>query len=331
MFVLYVTSLYGNSGKTMLCSGLAKTWANKGKKAGFLKPLFNNNTSVKDILFMRRLLGLEEPVEVIGPSISVLSESANVIKQALSAISNNKDIVLIEGLPLASSSDIIEALDSKVLVIHDYSSPLNSALPEYKKLGSRLMGIVINKVPKRQLARKRSQFSEELEKRGVNLLGVLPEDRILMSMSVMDLAEAVQGKILNCPDKGEEIIENFMMGSSTFDRGPVYYNRKENKAVILWGERPGFRKAALSNLQLAAIQTSVKCMVITNNATPIPGVAQKAEEKQIPLISAGGDIKSVISVIENSFSTLKFNQEKKVPHLLEVFGQNLNFQLLAGV
>jgi uncharacterized protein len=336
MLVLYVTADTENAGKTLVCAGLGKNWIDNGKKVGYLKPIYSdyqsgNLSDDKDIVFMQKILNLQDTPQLINPIIGVQSESSNLIKQSLTAVASDKEVVLVEGLPLSKSSLLIESLDAKVLIVHDYSTPLSNSLGEYKKLGSRLIGIIINKVPKTQLSQKKGQYSSELEKSGINLLGLLPEDRLLMSMSINDLAEAVQGKILNNPEKGGEIIENVMLGSSTFDRGPAYYNRKENKAVILWGERPGFRKAAVASLQSAAIQTSVKCIVIGNNGAPIPAVVQKAEEKQVPLISTAGEVKSLITLIENRFKTLKFNQEQKISRLLEIVSQNLSPQLLQNV
>jgi uncharacterized protein len=332
MLVLYVTSGTENAGKTLICAGLGKIWNDNGKKVGYIKPIVSETQSRdipedKDLLFMQKILNLQDTPQLISPLIGVPSEAGNLIKQSLTAIAGDKDIVLVEGIPLSQSSLLIESLDAKVLIVHDFSTPLSNSVGEYKKLGSRLMGVIINKVPKTQLSQKKGQYSSELENSGINLLDLLPEDRLLMSMSINELAEAIQGKILSSPDKGEEIIENVMMGSSTFDRGPAYYSRKDNKAVILWGERPGFRKAAVASLQSAAIQTSVKCLLIGNSGAPIPAVVQKAEEKQIPLISAPGDVKSLINLIENRFKTLKFNQEKKIPRLLEIINQNLSPQL----
>jgi uncharacterized protein len=334
MLTLCVTSLSEHTGKTLLCAGLGKFWTEKSKKIGYLKPLFsdtkNQTVSVdRDIIFMQKLLDLKESIDLIGPVTNNQNDSEALIKQAYSQITAEKDIVLIEGSTLNMSLSMIEALDAKVLVIHDYPNSLSASLAEYRKIGTRLMGIVINKVPKNQMDKIKSRFLPDLETSGINLLGVVPEDRLLMSMSVNDLAEAIQGKILNSADNAGEIIENFMMGSSTFDRGPAYYNRKNNKAVILWGERPGFRKAALAGLQSAALQTSVKCIVISNNGVPIPAAAQKAEEKQIPFISAGGDLTSLVIAIEKGMSSLKFNQAKKMPQLLELLSQNLNSQLLS--
>jgi BioD-like phosphotransacetylase family protein len=336
MLVLYITSLSEKAGKTLLCSGLGKIWTNKGMQVGYLKPLIAGSDSGsihsdKDLIFMQKILNFNESLESVSPTLSDQVETGLLVKQACVEIARQKDIVLIEGLPLNKSSSLIEALDARVIIIHDYSNSLADYLENYRKLGSRLIGVVLNKVPKNQVTRIRSSAANELSGAGINMLGVLPEDRLISSMSISDLAESIQGKILNNGDKSEEIIENFMMGSSTFDRGATYYNRKNNKAVILWGERPGFRKAALSNLQLAAVQTSVKCIVIGNNAVPIPAVAQKSEEKQVPLISAPGDMKSLVSVIENGMSNLKFTQEKKIPRLLEMIEGSLSPQLLTGV
>jgi uncharacterized protein len=336
MPVIYVTSVNDKAGKTLLCAGLARTWIEKGKKTGYLKLLAADNKIQpsqvdKDILFMQKILNLKESPEQIGPAFDGQSESVSLIKQTYNTLVRENDILLIEGLPLSKSSSLVEALEAKVLIVHDYTVPFPSSLEIYKKLGSRLMGVVLNKVPKNKMGQVNNQFLKDLDSAGLNFLGIIPEDRILMSMSVNDLAESIQGKILNCPDMAGEIIENFMMGSSTFDRGAAYYNRKNNKAVIIWGERPGYRKAALAGLLTMALQTSVKCVVISNNGVPLPAAAQKAEEKKVPVISAAGDLKSILTSIENGMSSLKFSQENKLLRLMEIMGQNLNSQLLAGL
>jgi BioD-like phosphotransacetylase family protein len=320
MSLVYLTSTTAKAGKTLFCAGLGKTWTEKGKKVGYLKLLtmdnqIQNGQADKDILFMQNLLGLQEPVETLGLLINPQIDPLDSLRQTCGNRSE-KDLLLIEGLPLDQSESMITDLNLKTLVIHDYSTPLTESVVQYQKMGTRLMGVILNKVPRNQIARVKD--SKVLSQAGLNLLGIMPEDRFLMSPSVNDLAEIVQGKILNSQESSTEIIENFMMGSSTFDRGPAYYNRKTNKAVILWGERPGFRKAALAGLQSAALQTSVKCVVIGNNGVPIPAAAQKAEEKKVPLISAGMDLKGLISLIENNINNLKFNQEKKLPRLQEL-------------
>jgi hypothetical protein len=140
----------------------------------------------------------------------------------------------------------------------------------------------------------------------------------------------LEGKILNNPEKAAELIENYMMGSSTFDRGAAYYQRKNNKAVLVWGERPGYRKAALAALPQLALQTSTRCVVISDAAVPLPAILQKAEEKGVPLISVPGKLAEVINKLEKAMQGTTFAQEQKISPLLNMLPGVLNSALLNG-
>jgi BioD-like phosphotransacetylase family protein len=326
MITLVITSLTGNAGKTMLSAGLAQYWLNAGQKVGYFQPVAgdsgNQPDSNRDTAFMQQLLGLIAPPASESPD----KPAELPPPPSFSAAAQGKDVVIIEGL-LKDVSTLPEFTAAKILVVQDYSSPLTKSLPEYQKLGSRLLGIVVNKIPRKDISRKQASIVDEITRSGLPCLGVIPEDRILMALSVADLAAAVQGKILNNPEKSTELVENIMMGNSIFDRAAGYL-RKDNKAVLLWGERPGYRKAALSNMQLAVLQSSTRCIVLSTNGAPIPAVAQKAGEKQVPLISAPGTLPEIVAAIEKGFCQLKFNQEKKLPRLAEILKESLNLQQL---
>jgi uncharacterized protein len=326
MTSFYITSLSERNGKTMLAAGLGKTWLDSGKKIGYLKLVTSGQTGFeKEVLFIQKVLGLTEPLETLTV---VTDESGSSVQTALGRM-QDKDIVIIEGLPLEVSGTIIKNLNARVLAVHDYALSLTDALPEYKKIISFLVGVVLNKVPRNKVERLNSAFKTELSSFDISYLGAIPEDRFLMCLSVGDLAEAIKGKILNSAEKSADLVENIMMGSSTFDRGAAYYNRKNNKAVILWGERPGFRKAVVSNLQLAALQTSSRCLVVSAGAAPVPAVLQKANEQKVPVISAPGSIPDIVSALEKSMPGLRFNQEQKIPRLLEVLRANLDIARLS--
>jgi uncharacterized protein len=305
---IFITSIAGKAGKTMLSVGLGKYWLDHSKKVGYLNHSSahadQSVSSNPDTLFMQKVLGLNEQG------------------------SNEKDIVIIEGRLDALSALISEYPDCKVLLIHDYAEALPAAIVGYQKFGSSLKGVVINKVPLKNMEIVRNKFAVELDHAKISLIGLIPEDRVLLSLAVSDLAEAIHGKIVNNPDNSSDLIENLMIGSSTFDRGPIYYSRKSNKAVLLWGERPGFRKAALAGLQLAALQTSTRCIVISANAAPTPAAVQKADELKASIISAPGTLPDIEAAIEKTMPNLKFSQEKKLLHLLEILKSNLNIPQL---
>jgi hypothetical protein len=320
---LYITSLSEKAGKTMLCAGLGKYWLSNGNNnIGYLRLLDaadkkNTSDAYQDAAFIQRQLGLKDPPDTL------LSTPSDLI-QVYGKVARGKEAVIIEGLTLATSGNLIETLDAMVVVIHEYSLALSASLPEYKKLGKRLLGVIINKAPRSKLNFMRSQALKELAAAGgIQLLGIIPEDRLLLTMTVAGLAELLQGKILNNAEKSGELIENFMLGALAFDSGEEYFKRKNNKAVILKSERP--------DMQLAALQTSLRCMVISGSIPPIPVVVQQAKARKVPLISTSGDVMTLITALEKAITGLKFNQESKLERLMDLLKNNINFKLLDQV
>ncbi|GAH61283.1 unnamed protein product, partial [marine sediment metagenome] len=186
------------------------------------------------------------------------------------------------------------------------------------QFGKHLLGVVINKVPRSKLEPVREEISAQLGEAGINVLGVLPEDRVLFTLTIGELAEHLQGKILNCAEKSAELVENFMLGAMVVDPGPEYFGRKNNKAVIIRGERP--------DMQLAALETSIKCLILSGDTAPIPSVLYQAEARKVPIILAKGDTVTLVATIEDALSQTRFNQEKKLPRLTEIMEQHFNFQ-----
>ncbi len=206
-----------------------------------------------------------------------------------------------------------------MIIVEGYSPEFSKAklLGRYGDFGEHLLGIVVNKVPIKRL----EAFSEQLSQGGeVNILGVLPEDRLLFGLSVGELAERVQGEIINDSRKSGELVENLLLGALTANPGPDYFGRKANKAVLLKADRP--------DMQLAALDTSTKCLVLSGDTPPIYAVRQGAEDKGIPIIVTRGDTAFVVNSLEQALDRAKFNQEKKLPRLAEIMKQQFDFPAL---
>jgi len=317
---LYVTSLTEGAGKTTICAGLAKQLLSNGKKVGFLKPTIAKEVEGgdSDALFMRQVLGLDETVDNICPVIRGQDNVASMVKEAYDRVSPGKDVVIVEGMYEPS---IVETLDAKVIIVEDYSkwSEAKSDVA-YKDLGEYLLGVVLNKVPLGRLEKGYDEFSSQFSEAGVTMLGALPEDRILLTLSVGELAEHLQGEILNSVEKSQELVENFMLGAMTVDPGPEYFSRKANKAVVVKGER--------ADMQMAALETAVRCLILSGNIAPIPAVQYRAEDKDIPIIVAKSDTTTAVMAIEEALDRAKLNQVKKLPRLTEIMEKRLNVQNL---
>ena len=327
MVTLYVISSE-RAGKTAICAGVGKHLLRNGKKVGFFKPIIADTKSVpiegtdSDAVFMKHIFALDESVESLCPVISDGGDLTGKIKEAFAKVSTGKDVVIVEGISEQdqASYGIVEALGAKVIVVEGYSKDLSKVKNCYKDFGDHLLGVILNKVPGSQLERVHNELSTQFGKAGVKLLGVLPEDRALFTLTVGELAEHIQGEILNPAEKSVELVENFMLGAMCVDHGPEYFGRKANKAVVVRSERP--------DMQLAALETSVRCLVLSGNTAPLPAALYGAEDKGIPIILAKGNTIDVVASIEDALGKTRFNQETKLPNLTEIMEQHFNFQAL---
>jgi len=322
---LYITSPQAGAGKTMVCAGLGKHLKGKGKKVGFFKPLvaaIKSKEADSDTAFIKRVWSLKEPVEDLCPVIGGEGKLADKVKQAYAKVAKGKEIVIVEGVwrqrpggkPIEASYEVAKALEAKVIVVEAYSPELfkTKLADKYQGFGQNLLGVVINKVPLSRM--------EAVSELGGEVLGVIPEDRALLGLTVAELAELIEGKIVNDAGKSAELVENYMLGALSVDSGLGYFGRKDNKAVVVKGERP--------DMQLAALETSTKCLVISGDGEPIYDVRRSAEDKAIPVIVTDEDTASVMESIELALGMTKFNQEKKLPRLAEIMKQRVDFEAL---
>ena len=324
MVALCVVSAVEATGKTAICAGLGKFLQGNGKKVGFLKLVSaEKNGADSDAAFMKQVLNLPEAVESLCP----LAGDVKKIKEAYDKTAKGKDVIIVEcrlgysadDTMSQTSYEIAKVLAARVIVIEAYSGRASRFVEGYKGFGKSLLGVVLNKVPASQLKRVQDEASKQFGAAGINVLGVLPEDRVLFAITVGELADSIQGKILNNAEKSVELVENFMLGAMVVDSGLDYFGRKSNKAAVVRGDRP--------DMQLAALETSTRCLVLSgSNQPPIYSVLQKAENRGIPIISTVKATSDIVTSIENALSQGKFNQEKKLPKLAEIMKQHLNLK-----
>ena len=332
MVALYLVSSAEATGKTAIAAGLGKRLLSDGKKVGFLKPIMADKkpSGDSDADFMKQVLALQEPLESIYPVLSNERNLADGIREAYIKVSQNKDVVIVEGMCGQSPDDnlsktsyeIAGTLKAKVIIVASYSNGLSPAgfINAYKGFGANLLGIILNKVPKSQLKRVCDEVTSKFSETELRILGVLPEDRALFTLTIGELADHIQGEVLNNSEKSVELVENLMVGAMAVDSGLDYFGHKNGKAVVIKGDRP--------DMQMAALETSVKCLVISSVTAPIDYVRYKAEEKGVPLILTKHDTSTVMQIIEDILAKARFNQEKKLVKLAEIIEKHLDIQVI---
>jgi len=263
-----------------------------------------------EVPFMKHILALDTSEDVLCPS-------PDKIKEAYAEVSRRKDVVLVEGAPGADSG-LLGTLDAKVIVVAGYAAdlPVAGIAGSSKKFGQRLLGVVVNKVPEKRLEQVNAQLAEA----GIKCLGSLPETRALSALTVGEMAEHLRGEVINDSDKTAELVENIMLGAMVVGSGVDYFERKVNKAAVIRGERP--------DMQLAALETSTRCLVSTGDASLSEVVLHRAEEKEVPVIVAKESTSAVVEAIEAAMSRARFGQEKKLPVITGMVKETLDIKAL---
>ncbi|NIV40048.1 MAG: hypothetical protein GWN58_64790, partial [Anaerolineae bacterium] len=221
------------------------------------------------------------------------------------------------GLP---TIEVARTLGASALVVVKYNDDLqilDDALTARTRLGDMLVGVVLNGIPRQRMPFVQETVKPGLEARGVPVLAVLPQERLLLSVSVGDLTKFLSGRVLCCQDKMDELVEHLMVGAMSVDSALSYFRRKPNKAVITGGDRP--------DIQLAALETSTKCVILTGNLQPSPIILGRAEEVGVPMILVRQDTLTAVEVIERFFGKTRFHLEKKVCRFEEMLEDRFDF------
>jgi hypothetical protein len=189
-----------------------------------------------------------------------------------------------------------------------------------------LLGVVINYVPESKIDYVRDNITALFEADGIKVLGLIPESRTLVGVTVEEIVQGLHGKVLTAGDKLSELVENVMLGAMTPDSGISYFSRKPNKAVIVNSER--------ADMQLAAMETSTSCLILTGDVPPLEQVIHNSEIRNIPIISVKSDSLEVIDEMESIFAANVFNNPKKLKRFQQITAKNVDYNALytaAGV
>jgi len=350
MATLYITSSETFSGKSALCIGLGKRFLSDGLKVGYMKPvntLAQTRAGVPydaDVEFAKQTFDLPEPLDILSP-VAITPERAEAILKgkdktdyearllaAYARVRQKRDVVILEGgyslregymvgLP---SPYVASLLKAKAITVARYEERLvaDQILTAQKRLGENLIGAVINAIPRQRMEFAQTVLKPFLEARGVRVFGCLPRERLLQAVSIGELAEGLDAQVLCCPDHMDDLVEHLMVGAMTVDSALSYFRRRPNKAVITGGDR--------SDIHLAALETSTRCLILTGNLHPSPLILSRAEEAGVPILLARHDTLSAVEIIERFFGRSRFHQNKKVERFMQILDEKFDFDALYG-
>lgn len=347
MVSLYVGSTSGYSGKSLVSMGLGYKFKKDGFRVGYFKPVgilpikVNDILTDKDAWCIYRALDLKDPISDICPV--VLTQELTVkaflrdikgllakIKKSYERLSSDKDIMIVGGygsiytgsVPDIQGLKVIKRLDAKVLIVVKYEGEyiVDYVLQAKRDLGNKFMGVILNKVNFESRQEVENYIIPFLRRKGVDILGVIPHDSVVGSITIEELNDMLGGKVLCGHNNLSNLVEHFLIGAMQVDKAIEYFKKTRNNAVIVGGDR--------SDIQLSAIESGSVCLILTGDLYPSEIIISKAEQKNIPILAVREDTYSIAKKLEKLSVRLRLRDSVKVARGMELVRDNVNFQLL---
>lgn len=352
---LYITSVERYSGKTATCLALGIRLQADGYKVGYLKPLSlqpyrisdpktgKMHIADEDAAFVKETLRLPAQAWELSPVVVTNElleqyithpQPENLmqrVKTAFQEASQRVDVMLLEGggslregyvvgLP---TIEVAHALESRALVIVRYQDEvrlLDNILAAKTRLGDSICGIILNRVPAEAQPFIRQLAIPFIERQGLPVLGVLPEVRTLEAITVGELIKVLDAEVLTKYQKPDALVENLTVGAMTAEAALSRFRRYANKAVITGGDR--------TDIQLAALETSTTCIILTGNLRPSPLVVKQAEEFGVTMLLVRQNTMETIEAIERVYGKTRLGEQSKLKLYQALLQEHLDYERL---
>jgi len=343
MRTLFIGSTEGNSGKTMVTIGLASALQANGYTVGYMKPLGKQLTRVgsavvdADAHFLKEVLGLSDEAEQICPVVvtpdlflrGLREEAGDIlgrIRKAYDQLSTGKDVLLMGGAGTlmdgafldVSALRLAREFDAPVLLVNTYQAEagVDSVLLAKELLGESLLGVIVNRIPPQGLPEVEEAVVPFLAAKGIEVLGAIPQDSHLDAITVRQLVDVLDGKVVCGKENLDAFVERFSVGAMDADAALGYFQRIANKAVITGGHR--------ADIQLAALETSTTCLLLTGAQMPNQIIAARARDAGVPIVCVPYDTLTTVEKLQAVMGRIRIREVSKVHRAQEILRERLN-------
>lgn len=346
---LYITSSADFAGKNLLLVGLGEQMKKDGYQISFFKPLGNKPIredriiTDEDIVFFHRNLGLPLKSQLNCPVLvtdSVVEKSLSKkygatskkdlhrrVQQSYNALAKANEMVLIKGLGRfyrggifgLTEISLIKEFNWPTIIIDKFASlaeTVDGFIGAKEVLGNLLIGVVFNSVPLAKVNTIKSSAIPYLKDEGVDVLGIIPEDRALDAVSIREIRDTLKGELIAGKNQLEERVERFCMGITNVETALPVFRKEKCKAVITSGDR--------SDIQLAALGTPLKGLILTDRLYPSDIILSQAEELKVPVLVVPDDALRTMQKLEALSKHIGLSTPSKVKESIRVIADHVN-------
>ncbi|MBD2184509.1 phosphotransacetylase family protein [Planktothrix sp. FACHB-1355] len=218
--------------------------------------------------------------------------------------------------------EVAEVVDAGIVLVTRLESVLSihKILSAKRRLGDRLIGVILNDVPSEQLEAVETEIKPFLEQRDIAVLGILPRSALLRSVSVRELVHQLHAEVICRPDRLDLMVESLTIGAMNVNSALKYFRKGRNMAVVTGGDR--------QDIQLAALETSTQCLILTGHVPPSDFILNRAEDLEIPILSVDLDTLTTVEIINRAFGQVRLQEPIKVQCVRQLMKEHFDVDRL---
>ena len=340
---LYIASVQPFSGKSLAALAVGLWLREAGLRVGYFKPLgtlpheVRGLTTDEDAYFIASHLDPDAPPEHLCPVLLTpelaaravrgeLEDLRGRIRAAYAALAADREVMVVGGIGTLSRGSLLgisapavaELLDARALVLAKSleHAAVEEVLLARRLLGERMIGVVFNYAQPEDRETLEAGLRSYLEHQGIAVLGLVPRDELLGAVTVGDLEEHLPAKLLCCEKARDDLIVHFVVGAMGVQSAARYFRQLADKAVITGGDR--------ADIQLAALQTATRALVLTGNIHPSGVIVRRAQQLGVPLLLAPHDTLATVERIEGIAGRVRVRESAKVERGRALFAHHVD-------
>jgi len=351
---VFVAATRQDQGKTTVSLGLMAAFNEMLAPAGFIKPVGQRYVEVdgvrvdEDVALMRAVFASDCALADMSPVTIGRSFTrdyinhpqpdllAHRILESYEHMAAGKRSVIIEGTGHAgvgscfdtSNADVAKLLGAKVVLVTTggIGRPidevmLNEAL--FRDRGVQFLGVILNKVLPDKLEEIRGVVGRGLARKGIDLLGCVPYERLLAIPSMRLVYQEISGELINGESFLDNTIEDIIVGAMVAHRALDYI--RPHCLLITPGDRDDLILAAMSIHTLGA-GGSVSGMLLTGGVRPHRNILRLLAATEIPVILVEQDSYSAAAQVNELKVKIQPTDTEKIATVPKLVREHVDVQ-----
>jgi BioD-like phosphotransacetylase family protein len=149
---------------------------------------------------------------------------------------------------------------------------------------------------------------------GDSPVAVLREDRLLAAPAVADIAGALDAEWLAGSEQSYAI-ERVMIGTVASDAAAPYFGERRRTCIITRFDK--------TDIQLAALQTDLECLVLTGGGEPSPYLLDRVRggRDQVAVLRTGRSTVEAVRAVEGLYTRSRFEGQRKLERAVQLLDE----------